>query len=519
MGKSLLWALAALVGTPAVAAAAPAWCKPIIDAKERTGAYHEREAKGEEPRDAALTIVSTICNPFDPRDVPAAEAARKAWSAKLDMTDEDWLGAAEYEVKYNPNANPIPPNQPGYTKLDPLDQFLLIVNNTSTTLDGYYVADAMGPLSEAGRLGYAIWCVGHGQEDAHIAACIHDVEAIDAKKIAAEVRADKTHEPRIGFIVRMALYRSQKQFAELKAKAAALKKMDPAYPKMFDIAEQAFKDWDANAGKRADLLAFAGDMDNLQVTQSRKAQAGCEDKAITLLRGAVATIPAAHFASAISGTDPWRLPAAVSSALVATPEGYLAASAYLNCQLPGWNYNSEYTYFVESLGDVLVHWAGYRGPRSAAISDVMQAGLELDKRDLVVNFPRVDRSWFGKGHPSFSSKSELTGFGVIASVKPDGKRVKVSFNNKKVTNSVCTKYTAGTKITGVMSNGQFERAGTCSEYKKVTEAMDVEPKPVDARFASGLAAGQMSVSINLIPYASWLPGAKVPSTILGVPVK
>lgn len=404
--------------------------------------------------------------------------------------------------------------------MDPLDQYILLATYERTSPDGIYVADAMSPLSETGRMAFAIWCTRNDiAKDAMVAACVHDAAGVDIKKISSEIRADKTHEPKFGYMARTNWWNNKKRIERIVSDAESLKKQDPAYAQMFTIADKAWKDWEANAGKRAKVIAFMGEMDNMRESGSRNAQKGCEDRAIPFLREGVESVPADKFNEVLSIENKFDARDIAARGIATTPEGYLGSAAYVTCMLPGIDYNAEGTYLVQSLGNALIRWPGYRGPRSAAISDIMQAGLELDQRDKSITYPNIQRDIMGSTHTLMSNIPAKSGLGVIASVKTAGKTATISYQKQNVSYPVCVDYKAGTKITGIMANGQFERAGTCYKYKTVSGQAVIEPKPADARFVSGLKPGQFSVSINSIPYVTWVPNGKKASTVLGVPVK
>lgn len=515
--KTLVFAL--VVGCPTLAAAAPEWCKPMAGKKSD---YFNPEVmtNEEDARKATQAIVGGICNPWDAADTPKAEAAKKKWSELLDMNDQDWLGAAHYWANYDQYADPPEPTKKGYAGLDPLDQYVLLSTYSRVSPDGHYVADAMSPLSEVGRIGYAIWCARNEvAKDAHLAACLHDVAAADIKKASAEIRADKTHEPKIGYMARTFWWNHKKMMESMKAEAEKLKKQDEAYVKMFDIADKTWKSWEANEGKRAKLLAFMGEMDNMRESGSRKAQQGCEDKAVPFLREGAASVPADRFAAVLAVESKLEVSRIVSQALATTPEGYLGSAAYVTCMLPGMDVNGPGSYLVQRLGNALLRWPGYRGPRSAVIADIMQAGLVPDQRDKEITYPSLARDIFGDSHALMNNDPSKSGIGVIKGVKTGGKMATISFNKTKATYSVCVDYRPGTKITGIMANGQFERASTCYKYKQVSDMVAIEPVQADGRFVSGLKPGQFSVSINYIPWASWAPNGKAVATALGVAVK
>lgn len=472
--------------------------------------------KDDDPRQATQAIVGMICKPRDPSLVGKAEEARKRWSATLEMSDQDWAAAADYWATYDQYDDGPQPLAKGYAGLDPVDQYLLLANYERTSPDGHYVADAAQPLSELGRLGYASWCLKNAPDkEAHLAACLPDLERVNIKKISEELRADTKHPAKVAYMAHLTWYRVQRLIPDAKARRKKLESEDPAYAKMFAIADKAHADWQANASKRQKLISLAGEVDNARITQSRKATAGCEDKILPELRNAVSLIPAERFNEILATEHKMDADKIVAAGIVSHPDGYLAGNALAGC-LDAEKGPTEHLGTV--IGAAMISWPGYRGPHSAALADIMQAGLELDRRDATIGYPSILRSMLGNDR-ALGPGVEGSGLGVIAAVKPSGKDATVSFQNKQVTYPTCVDYRAGTRITGIMANGQFERAGTCYKYKQVTGVAQIPAVKADARFVSGLKPGQTAVVITSIPFVSWVANAKATATVLGVPVK
>lgn len=497
-----------------VLSAAPDWCKPM--AKAESQSFREDDAKGEDARKATEAIVYAICVPREEGDVAKAEEARKTWSAKLAMEDGDWVNAAEFFATYDKYAAGPKPSKDAWAGLGPIDQYLLLAN-LRTDVDAHYVADAAAPLSEAGRIGYAIYCATNNIEnDAHLAACAPEFDAVDLKKAAAEVRGDKT-QPKYGFSMRLRWFELQPQVTAAKERIAELKKKDEGYIKMFDLATKAFKDWDANAGKRQKLIALAADMDNARISGSKKASAGCEDKTMVALREAVAGIPAKAFSRAIELESKHDVDDEVVKVIVGDPEGYLAAAAFVSCMKPT-DLNKPESYLPSLLAMAMSRWPGYRGPHSAAITEIMKAGIELDQRDASVSFPDMRRQFFEMSR-SPSADRDSSGFGVVKAVKA-GKPATIDYEKRDLTFPVCVDYRPGKQITAYnWVTGEVQRAGTCMKYKTITRPVEVTSNTADARFTSTTRPGQFAVFMSGMPIAAWPNNGKVVSTVLGVPVK
>lgn len=96
---------------------------------------------------------------------------------------------------------------------------------------------------------------------------------------------------------------------------------------MFELAEQARKEFAAADPK---LLALMGRMDDARVTKSRKASQGCTAETWQAFTGVVSAIGAKPFA-ALKSDDNWSFVRTAVSALIGTPNGYLAALALNQC--------------------------------------------------------------------------------------------------------------------------------------------------------------------------------------------
>jgi hypothetical protein len=492
-------------------AQAPAWCKEFPKAGSQSYNFGKMKLT-DDPMDSTKTIVGGMCSEREKANFAAAAAAHKEWSEAFNMNDDDWAGAAKFwAMAANRDNFETGPKQRGYWGLDPMDQWL-VLRNYNAPGNFNYKADAMGELSALGRLGYVRWCMNSNRDsDVHLAICLADIEALDMKKVAAELHADTKHDAWMRLAARMDYVSITARIAEAKKKVAELTAKDPAYEKMFAIAAKTFKEWPAEGAGRRALLELAGEMENAEASGSRRASEGCEAKTLAALKTAASGIPAKKFSGIVidDATNPVFRQAI--QPIVTDPNGNVAASAYVACiKALGVNDNLLAWELRRALGE----WPGYRGPRNSAISNIASAGLELDQRGAELRFPKA-----AGGGNELGVQSKDCGTGVLAAVKPSGKGQQLEFNNKTFTFPKCVDMRPGKHITRIYWDGRIERAGTCMKYENVTGSLKIDPVTVDAGYTSGIKSGMTAAACSGVVFAAWPKGSKEPSVIVGAPVK
>ena len=162
------------------------------------------------PLNALANLVARICRP-DPDDkehVDELEAARKKWSARLDLTDADWVDVAEYatlgmgvgddvDLAVRRGEDSRQAYRRAWSSFDALDQWAMVIRATGAsgylTGDRNYLVDAFGAkLTEVGRLAYIAGCI-QSRGPVQWAMCQGDIDRLDVKKLAAELRANKDY--------------------------------------------------------------------------------------------------------------------------------------------------------------------------------------------------------------------------------------------------------------------------------------------------------------------------------------
>lgn len=518
----------AIVGATSPAAAQPAWCN-VPDAAEPRWPSLDEALTAKDPVDALDDIVALMCKPD--ADATARmgelEAARKRWSAVLELTDADWkdvrvwAGADQSERAAHDFRLDDRGTRDGvagrakiaWSALSAIDQFAAMANglgNDSDTdsKDPAYLADALGDkLTEAGRLGYLLaTCAKSEPNPVVLAMCQGDVAALDRKQLGRELRADRSYTGTERVLIRLALYRWERALPAYRAEVKKWTAKDEAYARMFAIAASQRTAWSTRAKTDAALISLVQAMEDARALSSRKAYAGCEDKTWTAVQAAVSAIPAATFANL--GDDP-RDPFAVAaaSAIIGTPTGYLAAVAHHHCHERGSDS------LASVFGMVMRRWPGHRGPRTGTATAILLAGLELDDPSVKIDHPSWTRHTGGGGATGGATTSTL------ASVERQGDRVTLQWVKKLGTTLQCTGYKETNRITQIEPDGRLKYERFCTGVKRVPVDRTPPAVTVNARYAAGLVKGMTLRVVGDAVFAAYKKGASSPVLIAGAPVK
>lgn len=518
------------VTSPVVQGPAPrgyAWCKDVPDDNQWDDV--KDIFSGTENVDRVLpTIATVLCHPDSDPAHPSVkqrdqiEAARQAWLAKLGMTEAEW--ATDYMQWHaipfaQRNASHVPWSKEklAWSTMGAIDQFAYIQQDTGLagpfTLNGYvskaYVADAM-QLTEAGRLGYIAVCL-HETNPVVWATCQSDIEAFDRNKYVAEIRADKSRSGADKMWLRFELATLDEEFAQHAARVKDVVAKDPAYARLFEIGKATHAQWKTKSAFRAELLALVASLDDARETGSRKALAGCEAKTSAMLGKAIAAMPGTSFdgiqsdaASGVSFTEN------ALGVLLGSPEMYLAANARVAC-------GGEAESLVHVLAGALPTWTGFRGPRTATLTAIRLANLELDARgeELAVpdaTLPLAIERLQGRDGRSAAS--------VIANVETTGDSVTVEFPKTSRLDSHCTRWRVTNRITRIGSDGTVYYQQECLGWVPERTNTTIKPITVAKRHAAGLAPGRHVSIVGDVPEAVWAKaGAAHPIAVFGVLLK
>jgi len=512
-------------------AAPPAWCKDFASSES----YDLKDLSSKDLPTLVATFAQASCAPTPEATARRAEieAARAAWSKKLNMVDADWADAADYAgLRYHERNNRVYVNTRGqklgigdklklaWSSYDALDQWAMITNDVGAegdfSLDDNYLVDALGAnLTEVGRAAYIMACIAQ-ENPVQWAMCQGDIAQLDLGKLATEIRANKTYSGADKMRVRIAVEGLRTKLPAHAAKIKELVAKDPGYGKLFEAAEATRKEWADRAKTDVALIQLATEMDDARATNSRKAFAGCEAKTWAAWKGAVAQVPAKKFDGMhddVMNNKSFHRDA--MGPLLSDPRVYLASVALATCMTVGQDRDAETDVLVRTLGDNMTRWPGFRGPRTATESTIMVTGIELDDRDAKLDYPDVRRS-FANGGGSTSGG----GAGVVGSIKPAGNTATVTFKKQLVKQQQCAAVKTTNRVTQIRGDGTLVYQSFCTKYETVTVDKAPDPQKVNARYLEGVKPG-MHVSIieDVVISARKKPGAPLPTMVFGVAVK
>ena len=507
------------------AAAAPGWCSGFNKAESNAHGDLKDLQERDDPRWVIPALAEASCAPDQDHQRQQSEiaAVRARWSQKLEMTDADWAEAVGYammgryadELRFK-NA------KKAWSAFDAIDQYLALTDNYAPSgdisHDKNYFADALGTkLTALGRAGYVQSCVR--SEDQHVvqwAMCAPDIAQLDWKKAASDLRATKAYEGADKMRIRLQLLALKTRLAE---HAEAVKKVvakDPGYGKVFQLADKIRKDWDKGSVAAPAVRELAAAMDDARALNSRSAFAGCAEKTWPAWRTAMAKLPAKQWDGVRDDRENGKsVLEGVFAPIINDPDTYLASVAYTICMGLGQDKKFSPDLLVRELSSAMMRWPGFRGPRTAAQTAVMGAGIELDDRDAKLEYPDVERSFGASGGSHMGG-----GMGVVATVKNAGEKTSVSFKKQTIKENRCTESKMTNRISQIMSNGTIVYFHNCLKYGVVTVDKTSNDQTFNTKYAEGVKPGVQFTSVEDVVVATWAkPGASIPTTVFGVTVK
>jgi len=499
------------------------WCADIADKQGSVTDGNEKfvyNSDADDLKDDGLVNValascgnaSSDMTPYDSK----LTAARERWSKRLELSDAEWKDVAAYTTHRGGSPSDAEIQKRGVESLTPLEQFDLIANADGRKAGGEaWMTDILGShLSETGRLAFLERCIEKVDPDpVEMASCAPDAAVFDAHKVFAEMHADTSAHAGKRIKLRLLADRIRRAIPKFKDRVAALVKQDPAYGKMFDIATDTAKEWNAMYAANDPNVDLAFHMDHARLTNSRKAFDGCGPRVVDAWRKAVSAIPAKRFAKIYDdpdGTNWFRgrgMPIALQN-----PDAYLAGYAMAIC-----GSDSKDKFVGEVGGEVAresQRWTGNRGPRASIVTRVTSADLQFDDRSVTLEQPTIDR-----GIPSGEGGGG-GGLGVLAKVTPKGKMLHVEFVLKAEQGESCAEGSFSHRIEAIHDNGTIQYHYDCRKWKTVTMHSGSPPIDIDATYAGSLKAGMRASIINGVVDAAW-PSAKsdTPVIVFGAPVK
>jgi hypothetical protein len=509
IASALAW-----VGHPSSASAdVPAWCGGATF-KDRLDL---NDLSSKDPEKIVVTFAQAVCAPTPEAEAHKAEieTARQAWSQKLGMIEADWADVVAFAKGKSYKITASTNNFAAYT---PIDQYVAITERFSQRpgVDDYlYVADMFEQqMTEVGRLGIIERCLGYHSDTPSVewAICQPDIDKLDMAKFATQLRSDTAHLGDMRMTLRFAAYEDSKLLKDHVAEVAKLFKRDDAYKRIFDITAKARTEWESGPGTNTQLLALVQQMDSAAISQSRKQIEGCEPKTTAALTAEVSKVPASVFKGMHDTRYNESFATTAAPALTAFPAVNLAAIAYSLCQPKAAT--------TKFLTNGLQETAGYRGPRTAALTRISSENIELDDKNAHVSYPGFDsRPYRANIH------SDLSVGGAIASTKVEGDIVTVTLEPMMVTYDDCVVSHTTNKISNIRNDGRVEYQSVCDRSAMVAHDEAWGPFAVKKMYAPLLKKG---VVFSLVTadngdaeiVAIW-PNkkAKVPNWIVGGKVK
>lgn len=523
MRKVVLGVVAIVLGWGAkTAVAAPAWCNAEGVTEPRSSSLRSALSGGE-PFGVLPDLVGVTCWPdSDARSrMKEIDAARARWSKALDLTEADWADVAVWASAPQSSRGDWSPRldhskKYAWSSMGPIDQFAGIYEGLPQSENWYskytYFVDALGPrLTETGRLAYILKaCLNKnvGSSVVEWAICMPDLERLDRKKLAAELRKDTT---RTGFdrmLVRNQLFSLDARVKAMQPEWNKAKAQDPAYAKMFEIAAATRKEWDQLWKAEEAALDLMRAMDDVRETSSRKLREGCEAKTWPAVQAAIGKVEAKRFEgiAVAHELDSWL---AHALGIVAnSPQGWLALAAHHLCV--GRNDEQPVS---NTIGAVLMSLPGYRGPRLASHTAILNAGLELDDASAKIDMPGADH------RPRFEGSAARAYIATAAKVQVKGDKATISFHKKFERQQSCAKSKGTNRISRITASGDVIYESVCLKWESYTVDTTRDPHVVDARTAAGLKPGMNAMLGGPIVHAAWVKGKKAPASILGVSLK
>jgi hypothetical protein len=373
------------------------------------------------------------------------------------------------------------------------------------------LADELGDrLSQLGRASLVEKCFKYLKPEASSgvswAVCSADVEALDLKKVEAELAAEG-----IGVDSRKEVMNDVREAYELAKKIGAAvdaaSKTDPGVAAMLKAATTARTEWAAYAGKnKASIDRYLALKDAVRSGKSNdKGFDGCWDAT----RGPFEKLVRAAKLPADVESDPML---AYVSYMTNTIDGYVTTVSYAAC---AWSYDKS----GESIYVGAANRAGGDirfGARSLALTKIFDPAFKPAFADRSLSLDTMRTQWkYGVQMAGVMDRAAIMtpGGAVVSSMKADGNVTKVSFKGGTV--DKCLQWKDTNRIAQVTPNGTISYEKVCQKRGQVpTEA---SPVNVPTRYAAGIAVGTDIVTVLDFPVVVRKGGKLV--AVLGVTTK
>lgn len=456
-------------------AEAPGWCAGAADSDR----FSARDLRETNPRYAVRSLVAAACHPNDEAGAKRTEveAARADWGKRLGMVEADWADAAAW-TKQDYETTKVPPSTRDLAAASPLDQWIIITNDSPHAYD-FYVADIFEPrLSELGRMALVEACVKKRSE-VEWAVCQADIDKLDAAKIFEELHADTTQAPAFKMKMRLEALGLADRLKEHARKVAEAQAKDEGMKKVWELAARAREEYASKASPSSNekLVALVTRMDGASFANSKKLFEGCDEATWTALGEAASKLPGKIFddfrdvrEDPAHGFASKAMPLAFEDASF-----HLAAIAVVMCGArPAVAYN---------LSQYAATGPGFRGPRDYAFSQLALHPPELDKRGAKLFVPRIDKPYFRSGAAPMSSG------GVVQKVAKQGDVLTVTGAPLIVKREECVASHQSNKIDHLRGDGAIQYQRDCDRSAVVAHNDQWLPFTLPARYEKLLKPG------------------------------
>lgn len=452
-------------------------------------------------------------------------AARARWSKRLELTEADWKDVAAYTalqpyMRQGTKLERLDLTKRTYESLTPLEQFSLVQHGQFTggadqILDPAWYADVLGShLSATGRLAFLMHC-SDATDPVVMAHCAPDAALFDAHKVFEELHADTSANDGARIAVRLFADNMRRAIPKFQARVAALVKQDPAYGKMFELATQTAKQWEAMYAAHDPNVDLALQLDDARVTNSHKAYEGCAARTREAWLKSVSAIPAKRFAKMYDSSDgTQRFAQRGLPTVLQSPDAYLAGFAMSLCASDAED--ETLRELANRIALLCQRWAGNRGPRNGIVSAVLAADLEFDDRDVELKQPTDYRAWIG----SESEHVGSGGLGVIKKLVAKGDKLHIEFSMTSGTMDSCADGGFSHRIEAIRGDGTVQYHYDCRKWKTVKTEQGSSPTDIKASFAGALKAGmKVSITGGVVDAAWATEKSETPIIVFGAPVK
>jgi hypothetical protein len=495
---SITLALVTVGAAATASAAAPAWCKGSSFSGEPDLRILSREDAP--PDDLMLALAHATCAPTAEAEANRAsiDQARAAWGKRMGMTEADWADMVAFADANGGRNTKVEYSTKDFAQFTPIDQYKAIVDGfeqgggNGSLEDPIYNADALeGRLSEVGRFAWIRECLkaetsvtSKAPPAATWALCQADIEKFNLQKFGDDLRGDGAHPGDVKMKIRFEARNLERELKEHAERVQAAWKLDPVYKQMFDVAAAGRKEWEGGLGKNKALLDLALQMDAAFWGRSRKMSEGCEAKTAAALATAVGKIPASTFkAMKDERFDPFGgFVTTAGPLLMKNPEINLAATAYVLCQPKTGTGDFLATYLDQTVG--------YRGPRTAAFSKMLEEKLTLDDMNEKIYWPETRRPYRRVGGTMGSAG------GVVASTKMDGNFVVVSLEKLIIKQNECIQSHRTGRLARILPDGTLEYETVCDKMGIVSHDKTWADFKIRKEFAPLLKKGVKFSSVN-----------------------